>query len=181
MSWVPVNNVMNTFDAPVTAVDGQDALRRGLVRGTTGNPERGLTPELARFFLDRFAFDQKHLTGVGKVEVSVERRTAPNAPRLDATMLSQCRLDEIGDAAPFKQHPDIALQRRLVSLGSEVIMPLSFNNIVGQSALGEQRIARNVLAGDVTALKQRDRHANLVGALLLITALYRQCAYFFWA
>src|ERR1019366_9947308 len=124
-------DVMNTFDAPVTAVDGQDPLRRGLVRRATGNPERGLTPELARFFLDRFAFDQKHLTDVGKVEVSVERRTAPNAPRLDAAVLSQCRLDEVGDATFFKQQPDIALQRRLVCLGSEVIMRLSFNNTLG--------------------------------------------------
>ncbi len=39
----------------------------------------------------------------------------------------------------------------------------------------------DVLAFDVTLLKQRDRHADLVGALLLITALYGQCADFFWA
>jgi hypothetical protein len=47
--------------------------------------------------------------------------------------------------------------------------------------LREQRIARNIFAGNVAALQQGNRHTDLVGALLLITALYRQCSYFFWA
>jgi hypothetical protein len=32
-------------------------------------------------------------------------------------------------------------------------------------ALGQQGISRNILSGDVTAFKQRDCHADFVGAL----------------
>jgi hypothetical protein len=51
-------------------------------------------------------------------------------------------------------------------------MRLSIDDIACQRALGQQRIARDVLTGDVTAFKQRDRHADFVGALFLITARY---------
>ena len=51
-------------------------------------------------------------------------------------------------------------------------MPLTFDDIAGQWALGQQGIARNILTGDVTALKQRDRHADFVGTLEFITARY---------
>ena len=51
-------------------------------------------------------------------------------------------------------------------------MGLALNNIAGELALREQGIARDVLAGDVTVLQQRNRHADLVGLLLLISARY---------
>jgi len=54
-----------------------------------------------------------------------------------------------------------------------------FDDIGGQGALSQQGIARDVLAGEGTALKQRDRHADFVGALLLLTARYGQGPDFF--
>ncbi len=87
---------------------------------------------------------------------------------------------EVCCAALLEQQGDIALQIRLVSLGGKVIMRLSIDDIACQCALGQQGIARDVLAGDVTALKRGDRHTDFVGTLLFIAALYGQCADFFW-
>ena len=142
------------------------------MRRAARDPQRNLGRVIAGFFLDALAFDQNHLADVGKVEIRIERRTAPNAPRLDATMVGRRDLNEIRDAAPLERQGDIPFQRWLVALGREMIMRLPFNNIAGQLALREQRVTRNVLAGDVTARKQRDHHADFVGLLLLITAFY---------
>ncbi len=116
-----------------------------------------------------------------KVEIVIERRTAPDAPRLDAPVRGCGALHEVGAAAPAEQQRDIALQRWLVALGGEVIMALALNNMAGELALSQQRIARNVAPFDVTQLQQRDGCADLVGALLRFPARDGQRAYFFWA
>ena len=93
-------------------------------------------------------------------------------------MVGRCDLDEIRGIALLEQHPDIAFQRGLVTLDSEMIVRLLLDQISGQRALGQQGIARDVLAGDVTGFKQRDCRANgaglgpLVSALMLITTGY---------
>ena len=78
-------------------------------------------------------------------------------------------------------------------LDRKMIVRLLRNQVGSQCALGQQGIARDVLACDVTALKQRDRHADgaglrgglgpgpLVGALVLITTGYGYGTDFFWA
>ena len=71
-------------------------------------------------------------------------------------------------------------QRGLVAFDREMIVRVAPDDITCQRALGEQRIARDVLAGDIAPLKQGDRHADFGGALLLITAYYGQGADFFW-
>ena len=65
-----------------------------------------------------------------------------------------------------------------------MIMRLLLNQVGGECALGQQGIARDVFTRDVTALEQRDRHADgaglrgglgpgpLVSALMLITTDY---------
>ena len=163
---------LGPFDAPMPAVDRQDALRRSLLCSATRDSQRNLTRVLAGFFLDAFPLDQKHLADVGEVEVRIERRTAPNTARLDAAMLARRDRDEISGIALLEQQPDIAFQRGLVTLDAEMIMRLLRNQVGGQCALGQQGIARDVLACDVTALKQQDRHADLVSALMLITTGY---------
>lgn len=114
-----------------------------------------------------------------KVKVGVERRAAPNTPRLNAAMVRRCNLNEIRHTALLERQRDIPLQRRLVALGREVIMRLPLHNIAGQRALGQQRIARDVAPGDVTTRQQRDRHADFVGLLLLVRTRYGQGAHFF--
>ena len=107
---------LGPFDAPMPAVDRQDALRRGLLHRATRDSQRNLTRMLAGFFLDAFPLNQKDLADVGEVEVRIERRTAPNAARLDATMLARRDRDEISGIALLEQQPDIAFQRGLITL-----------------------------------------------------------------
>jgi hypothetical protein len=62
-----------------------------------------------------------------------------------------------------------------------MIVRALLNHMRGNRALGQQGIASDVLAFDDAGLKQRNDHADFVGALLLITAFYRQRPHFFWA
>lgn len=96
---------------------------------------------LAGFFLERFTLDQEHLTDAGKVEVRIERRTAPNAPRLNATVFGRRELDEIKGSTLLEQQGNIAFQRGLIAFDGEVIVRLLCDQIGGQHALGQQRIA----------------------------------------
>ena len=127
----------------------------------------------ASFFLNGFTLDQKDLTDVWEIDVIVERLAAPNAPRFDTTVIGRREFDEVGGATILEQQRDILLQSGLVTFGSEMIMPFFFDDIGSYCALGQQGIARNIFAGNVTAFEQGDRHADFVGALLLIAALYR--------
>ncbi len=75
----------------------------------------------AGLFVDRFALDHKDLPNMREVEVVIERRAAPNAPRLDAAMIRRRDLYEIRGTARLEQQGDIAFQRRLVALDREMI------------------------------------------------------------
>lgn len=174
-----IDNVMHAFDAPVAAVDGQDLLRQGLFRRATRDAQGNFIRVLAGVLLDGFSLDQKDLPDVGEVEVRIERRTTPDAPRLKAAVIGRGDLDEIGGGTLLKQQCDIALQCGLVTLDGEVIVRLPLDEIASQRTLGQQGIARDVLTGEDTALKQRDRHADFLGARLLLTALYGEGTDFF--
>ena len=108
-------------DAPMSSVDGQYAFRRSLLRCAARDPQCNLTALRAGLFVDGFALDQKDLTDLREVEGGIERRAAPNAPRLDAAMIGRRNLDEIRFASRLEQQHDIELQRRLVALDSEMI------------------------------------------------------------
>ncbi len=131
---------------------------------------------LAGFFLAGFPLDQEHLANVREVEVGIERRierrTAPNAARLDAAMVGRCDLDDISGIALLEQPPDIAFQRGRVTRYREMIVRRLLDEVEGPCAWGQQGIARDVLSRDVTGFKQRDRLANLLSALMLITTGY---------
>ena len=118
---------------------------------------------------------------MGEVEVRVERRAAPNAPRLDTPVIGRRDLDEVGRLALLEQQGDIALQLRLVALDREMVMRLTHDQVAGQSALGQQGIGRDILALELTAFEQGDGHADFVGAFAFLIARYGQGADFFWA
>ena len=111
--------------------DGQYAFRRCLLRCAARDPQCNLTALRAGLFVDGFALDQKYLPNMREVEGGIERRAAPNAPRLDAAMIGRRNLDEIRFASRLEQQHDIELQRRLVALDSEMIMRLLFDHIRG--------------------------------------------------
>jgi hypothetical protein len=110
-----------------------------------------------------------------------ERGAVPNAPGLDAAMSERSVFDEVRCAAGLEQQGDIVFQRWLVALDREMIVRLLRDYIGSYRALGQQGIAGDVLAGDVAGLKQGNRHADFIGALLFITVGYREGADFFWA
>lgn len=167
------HDVVNALDTPVPSVGGQYALRRGFLRRATGNPQCDLTRVLTGFFLDDFPLDQKDLSDVGEGDVGIECGAAPNAPRLYATVIGRCDLDEVWFLALLKQQSDITFQRWLVTLYGEMVVRLLLDQIGSQRALGQQSIRRDVLAGQVAGFEQGDRHADFVGPLLLVTSCYR--------
>ena len=74
------------------------------MRRAARDPQRNLGRVIAGF--SRCArVQQKHLDDAGKVKVRMERRTAPNAPRFDATVVGRRDLNEIRDAAPLERQP----------------------------------------------------------------------------
>ena len=87
---------------------------------------------LAGLFVDGFALDHKDLAHMGKVQIVIQRRTAPNTPRLDAAMIGRRDLDEIRGAARLEQQGDIAFQRRLVALDREMIVRPPLHHIGGK-------------------------------------------------
>jgi hypothetical protein len=96
-------------------------------------------------------------------------------------MIGRRDLDEVGRLAVLEEQGDIAMQRRLIAFCREMVMGPLLDDIRRQGPLGQQRIDRDVLAGDVTTRQQRDRHADLVGALDFLAAGYGQAGDFFWA
>ena len=114
-----------------------------------------------------------------EVEIALERRAAPDAPRLDAAMVRRRHLDEVRIAPPVKQQGDIAFETGLVAFDGKAIVGPAPNEVLRQVALRQQGIGRDHLAGDLAAIEQGDRPANLVGALLLIASGYGQGAHFF--
>ena len=70
---------------------------------TTRDSQGHLTRVLAGFLLDGCTLDQKDLPDVGNVEGRIERCTAPDASRLDATVILWCDLDKVGGFAVLEQ------------------------------------------------------------------------------
>ena len=61
-----------------------------------------------------------------------------------------------------------------------MIMPFSFNDIMGDTALGQQCVGRDGLALDGDGFKQGDDDFDFVGAFEFFTALYGKGSDFFW-
>ena len=71
------------------------------------------------------------LANLRRLSYPHETAKNPNAPRLDTAMIGRRDLDEIRGAARLERQRDIALQRRLVALDSEMIVRLLLDHIGG--------------------------------------------------
>lgn len=76
----------------MAAIDRPHRLRRRLVWRLAGDSQSDLVRSLAGFLFNRFALDQDGLTDMREVEIGIERRAAPDAPRLDAAMVRRRHL-----------------------------------------------------------------------------------------
>ena len=133
------------------------------------------------FLVDTIALDQKYLADVGEIQIVIKFRTAPDAPCFNAAVLGRCDFHVIGSTAVLEHQSDIVFKRRLIAFYGEMIVCVLLDNVGGYRTLSQEGVAGDHLSGDIAGFQQRNRHADFVRALLLITALYRQCAHFFWA
>lgn len=86
----------------------------------------------------------------------------------------------MGWPAPLELQADVVLQRGLVAFDAEVVVRPACDHVLGQIALGQQRIGGDVKAGDVDGVEHRCGRLDLVRALDLIVVLGTQAADFFW-
>src|SRR5438046_3736041 len=114
-----------------------NAFGRSLLECAAGDTQCGFKTGLAGFLVNRFPLDAKDLTDVGKVQVVIQCRAAPDAAGFDAAMLDGGGFEEIRRATGFEQQSDIAFQLRLVALDREMIVRPLLDDIVGYRALGQ--------------------------------------------
>ena len=178
---IPVDDVVTVvFDAPVTTVGLEDMPGVGLLRRATGDAVNGFGGNVQGLFVDPLPFDDKSPTDMGEVEIVIEFGRGPDLSRFDASM-SGVDADEIGFSTLLKIQAEIFEELGLVALDGEVVMgPAVFDQIAGESALGQQGIGADGLAFYVDRLQQGDGRLDLVGLLNLIILPYRQDADFFW-
>jgi len=118
---------------------------------------------------------------VGEVEVGVEFGGGPDFPGFDPAMIRRVIGDEIGFLSILEIELDILKECGLVAFDREVVMGLTIlDQVVGERALGQQGIGRDIFALDLDGIKQRDGHFDLVGLLYLFIAYDRESPHFFW-
>ncbi|MBW1959916.1 MAG: hypothetical protein JRJ04_00530 [Deltaproteobacteria bacterium] len=111
---VPIDNVMvAVFDAPVTTVGGQHALRAGLFRVSTGDAIGDFTAVFACFFICGFALDDKNFCEVRKVQIIVQFGSGPDFANFDAAVIQGVTLDKIRIFAVFKIKSNIFKKPRI--------------------------------------------------------------------
>ena len=148
---VPVEHVMHGLDAPVAAIDGQQALRRGLAWGAAGQAEGDFTRAFAAALVYDLALDAKDLGHMREVEIVVEFCAAPDAASLDAAVCD-VGFDEIGRRSISKQQGDVPFERGLIALDGEMVMRARPDEKRRPCPRGEQGVGRDILARDRAAL-----------------------------
>ena len=178
---VPVDDIMDRFDAPMSSIDFEHTFWRHLFRRSAGDAQDFLKGVFAGLFMDRLALDEPALADMWEVEVIVERGRAPDASCFDATMSQLRRLGKVGRAARDEKKSDVVLKGRLVAFDGEMVVRSALDNVLRQGALGQEGIGGDVPAGNVAVVEQRDGHADLVGLFLYLAAGSLQGGDFFWA
>lgn len=121
---IPVDDVVTgIFNAPVAAIDFQNAVGIGLVWRLTGDAVNYFARDFPCLLLGPLAFDHEALADVGEIEIVIEFRRCPDSPNLDSSM-PEIRTDSSRFAAVFKGEGEIFEELRLVAFDGEVIMGL---------------------------------------------------------
>ena len=89
-------------------------------------------------------------------------------------------LDKVGLLAIFEVQGDVLFEGRLVSFDREVVMGTTLDQVLGQPALGQQRVGGDLLVFEVDGVEQRNGGRDFVGLFDRFgIAVYRQGADFF--
>ena len=152
---VPIDNVMTAvFDAPVAAVGGKNALRIGLLWGSTGDAVGDFTRIFAAFFICGFPLDGKSLSNVGKVQIVIEFGGGPDFSDFDPAMIGRIISNEIRLLAILEIEFNIFKESGLIAFNGEVVMRFPFlEQIVGDLALGQQGIGGNFFTLNIDGIK----------------------------
>jgi len=84
------------FDAPVTTVGSKNALRVGLLRSPAGNAIGDFTGVFAGFFICGLPLDEKSLSDMRKVQITVECGCGPDCASFDPAVIRRITMDKIG-------------------------------------------------------------------------------------
>ena len=174
---------MHALDSPVTAVEGEQTLRRSFLGRTTGDAEGDFPGFLSGFLAASLAFDQKDLSDLREVEVVIECRTTPDSSGFDSSVIRRRDLDKVGGFPVLEGERDIALQRWLIAFDREVIMRSGRDDKVGNTLLGQEGVGGDIFPGDIDRFEQGDRHPDFIGSfgfLPGVSCLDGQGIHFFW-
>ena len=94
---------MMGFDAPVAAVECQQASGVGALGGMVGQAVDDLGGRLACLLVERVPLDGEGLSDMGEVQVGVEPGGGPNGTRFQAPVLERERFAEVRLAALFEK------------------------------------------------------------------------------
>ncbi len=103
--------------------------------------------------------------------VVVEPVRTPDAARFDTAMVWGRDFGMVSRPALCEQQADVFLQLGLVTLDSEMVVRSAPDQIVGQIALGQQRVGGDDAPGDVDGIEHRGGRLDLVRALNLIAVV----------
>ena len=90
------------FYAPVTTVGGKHALRVGFLRSSAGNAIGDFTGVFACFFICGLPLDEKSLSYVRKIQITVEFGCGPDFADFDPAVIRRVTMGKIGVLPVFK-------------------------------------------------------------------------------
>lgn len=152
---VPIDNVMAAvFDTPVAAVGGKKALSVGLLRVLTGDAVGDFTGVFTAFFICGLPLDDKSLSNMRKVQITIEFGCGPDFADFDPAVVRWVAIDKIWLLPVFKVQRDVLKKSGLVVFDGEVIMSVSLvDQVGGDLALGQQGIGGNFFALNIDGIK----------------------------
>lgn len=155
---IPIQDVMTAvFNGPVAAIDLQQAFRRCLAGFSAGQTVSDLPRIFSRFFVRDVPFNDKSLSDVGEIKIIVQIGGCPYLSDFDSAMIRGRALGVIRFSAILKQQGKVFQKTGLIALDGKMVMRLTLKHqIIGNRALGQERIRRHVLPREI----KRVQHGN---------------------
>lgn len=168
---VPIKNVMATvFDGPMAPVGGEYFFGISLIGRPAVDAIGDFTGYFSGFFVNRFPFDGERLADVREVQIGVQFGCDPDFAGVDATVIAGGRFNEVRCASILEEEFDGFKESGLVAFDGEVIMGLSFNDVIADVALGQQGVGGDGFALDGNGVEQGNDGFDFVGAFGFVAA-----------
>lgn len=105
---IPIDDVMAAiFNAPVSAIDGKDSLRIGLLGCLAGYAIGDFSGALAGFLLSDLTFNTEYLADMREGEVIVQSRGSPDSSDFDSAVIRWRARGEIWFFAVLEEEGDV--------------------------------------------------------------------------